>query len=89
MLAAVTDLTFNARGYAAVLGNNVLTALYLIMVKNTPGSSGLTTTGLLFYNSTLSLPLLGAALALSGEPAGVFAFPALRASGFQARWKPR
>ena len=85
IIAALTDLTFNAWGYTAVLGNDVLTALYLIMVKNSPASSGLTTTGLLFYNSALSLPLLGAALALSGEPAAVAAFPALASRSFQVR----
>ena len=84
IIAALTDLTFNLRGYAAVIGNNFLTALYLIMVKTTPSSSGLTTTGLLFYNSALSLPLLAAALLLSGEPAGVLAFPRLRSVTFQA-----
>lgn len=45
LLAAATDLTFSVRGYAAVLGNDVLTSLYLIMVKNTPSTSGLTTAG--------------------------------------------
>lgn len=45
IVAALTDLTFNARGYAAVLGNNLLTALYLIMVKHTPAASELSTTG--------------------------------------------
>ena len=80
----MTDLTFNLRGYVAVIANNFLTALYLIMVKTTPSSSGLTTTGLLFYNSALSLPLLAAALLVSGEPAGVLAFPRLRSVTFQA-----
>ena len=55
-MAAATDLTFNPRGYAAVAGNDLLTALYLILVKNAPPAAGLTTTGLLFYNSLLSLP---------------------------------
>ena len=85
VIAALTDLTFNLKGYAAVIGNNFLTALYLIMVKTTPSSSGLSTTGLLFYNSALSLPLLAAALVVSGEPAGVLAFPKLRSVTFQAR----
>ena len=50
-IAAMSDLTFNLYGYAAVLGNDFLTALYLILVKNTPATAGLTTTGLLFYNA--------------------------------------
>ena len=41
LIAAATDLSFNPRGYAAVLANDVLTSLYLIMVKNTPGTNGL------------------------------------------------
>ena len=65
--------------------NDFLTALYLILVKNSPASSGLTTTGLLFYNAALSLPLLGAAVAASGEPAGILAYPDKHSRGFQAR----
>lgn len=56
LIAAATDLTYNPRGYAAVLCNDVLTALYLIMVKNT--NKGLTTTRMLFYNATISIPML-------------------------------
>ena len=41
LMAAATDLSFNPRGYAAVLCNDLLTSLYLIMVKNTPVSNGL------------------------------------------------
>ena len=41
LIAAATDLSFNPRGYAAVLANDLLTSLYLIMVKNTPASNGL------------------------------------------------
>lgn len=44
LLAAVTDLSFNLFGYTAVIGNDFATALYLIMVKNTPAASALTTT---------------------------------------------
>ena len=39
LMAAATDLSFNPRGYAAVLCNDLLTSLYLIMVKNTPVSN--------------------------------------------------
>ncbi|KAK9847135.1 hypothetical protein WJX84_008518 [Apatococcus fuscideae] len=77
LVAAATDLTFNAYGYAAVLFNDFLTASYLIMVKNTPAASALTTTGLLFYNATLSLPLLMGAVWSSGEWDGLWAYPLL------------
>lgn len=45
IVAAATDITFNLRGYVAVLANDVLTSLYLIMVKNSPAGAGLSTTG--------------------------------------------
>jgi hypothetical protein len=45
LIAAATDLTFNPVGYLAVLLNDLLTSLYLIMVKNTPATNGLSTTG--------------------------------------------
>ena len=82
-MAAATDLTFSAYGYAAVFINNFLTALYLIMVKNSPATSGLSTTGLLGYNAALSLPMLGAALLLSREPSRMRAYPGFRWPGFQ------
>ncbi|KAK9820998.1 hypothetical protein WJX81_006546 [Elliptochloris bilobata] len=83
-VAAATDLAFSLWGYTAVVLNDFLTALYLILVKNSPASSGLTTTGLLFYNAALSLPLLGAAVAVSAEPAGILAYPDKHSRGFQA-----
>ena len=33
LVAAATDLSFTLYGYSAVLGNDLLTALYLIMVR--------------------------------------------------------
>jgi hypothetical protein len=77
LIAAATDLSFNPAGYGAVLLNDVLTSLYLIMVKNTPATNGLTTTGMLFYNSTLSLPMLVAAVVAMGEPARIAVHPQL------------
>ena len=53
IIAAVTDLSFNALAYAAVLFNDVMTALYLSMVKNVSASNNLSTTGILFYNSIM------------------------------------
>ena len=84
VVAAATDLTFSLYGYMAVIANNFLTALYLIMVKNSPVTSGLTTTGLLGYNAALSLPLLTAALAISNEPRRIRFYPGFRWHGFQA-----
>lgn len=57
-IAALTDLSFSPYGYGAVLCNDLLTSLYLIMVKNAPATRNLTTTRMLFYNSTMSIPLL-------------------------------
>lgn len=83
VVAAATDLTFSLYGYVAVIINNFLTALYLIMVKNSPATAGLTTTGLLGYNAALSLPLLTAALALSNEPRQIRLYPGFRWHGYQ------
>lgn len=83
LIAAATDLTFNATGYLAVLGNDLLTSLYLIMVKNMPATNGLSTTGMLFYNSTLSLPMLAAAVFLTGEPERMLRYPKLFQPRFQ------
>lgn len=33
MLAAATDLNFSVSGYAAIAANNLMTALYLVMLK--------------------------------------------------------
>lgn len=70
-------------GYASVGLNDFLTALYLVMVKRSPGTQGLTTTGLLFYNATLSMPALALALAISGEPQQLARFPDLHSRGFR------
>lgn len=83
LMAAATDITFNFQGYMAVLANDVLTSLYLIMVKNTPASNGLSTTGMLFYNSTLSIPMLVLAVVIAGEPFGVAQYPLLMSRSFQ------
>ena len=75
-------------GYAAVIINDFLTALYLIMVKNSPATSGLSTTGLLSYNAALSLPMLGVALLLSREPRRMLLYPGFRWPGFQVETAP-
>lgn len=83
LMAAATDLSFNPRGYAAVLCNDLLTSLYLIMVKNTSASNGLSTTGMLFYNSMLSLPMLFGAVIVKGELTHMAEYPLLWHRTFQ------
>lgn len=85
LIAAATDLTFNPSGYAAVMCNDLLTSLYLIMVKNTPATNGLSTTGMLFYNSTLSLPMLLGAMMFMGEPVAILTYPQLYSPHFLVR----
>lgn len=104
LIAAATDLTYNPRGYAAVLLNDLLTALYLIMVKNT--NKGLTTTRMyaldlyllsrldshlfawdhslnrLFYNATISIPMLLVAVLATGELPALRLAPQLQSSQF-------
>lgn len=81
VLAALSDLSFNLTGYLAVFSNDMMTALYLILVKDSPAA--LTTTGVLFYNAALSLPLLAVATALSGEPSLIRDYPLKGDPGFR------
>lgn len=85
LVAAVTDLSYNPMGYLAVLCNDVLTSLYLILVKNTPATMGLSTTGMLFYNSTLSLPMLLMAMFYMGEPTALLSYQQLYNPQFLVR----
>lgn len=85
LVAAATDLSFNTTGYVAVLFNDMLTSLYLIMVKNTPETNGLSTTGMLFYNSTLSLPMLLTAVFVKGEPRAIASHPQIHNPHFLVR----
>lgn len=81
LIAAFSDLSFNLKGYLAVFGNDIMTALYLVLVKDSP--SKLTTTGVLFYNAALSLPLLAVATAMSGEHSLIRQYPRLDDTGFR------
>lgn len=81
VLAAATDLNFNAGGYAAVAANNLMTALYLVMIKQYR-LAAVDSKAMLFYSAALSVPLLGAAVVLFGEWAGVMAFDGAAAPGF-------
>lgn len=83
LVAASTDLTFNFYGYVSVGLNDFLTALYLVMVKRSPATQGLTTTGILFYNAVLSMPALALALAVSKEPWHLLTFPDLYSKSFR------
>ena len=49
----------------------------------TPALHSLSTTGLLFYNAALSLPLLAASLLASSEPRGILGFQGLLSPGLQ------
>ena len=81
MVAAATDLSFNAGGYAAIGVNNLMTALYLVMMKR-PSLSSLDSKAMLFYSAALSVPLLGGAAVVVGEPARVVAFTGAGRPGF-------
>lgn len=77
LIAAATDLTYNFTGYIAVFCNNIMTSLYLVMVKNTSVSNDVSTNGMLFYNSILSLPMLVMAVFIAGEPSQLINYPLL------------
>ena len=85
LIAAATDLTYSPYGYGAVLCNDILTSLYLIMVKNAPATKGLTTTRMLFYNSTMSIPLLFVAGLITKEPFRLIYAPQLQDTRFLVR----
>jgi len=84
VLAACTDLTFNAIGYSAIFFNDVFTALYLVLVKNIKGIKDISTVGLIFYNSALSLPLLLVGFVMSGELGRLGTYPYWHVPGLQA-----
>ncbi|CAD7697956.1 unnamed protein product [Ostreobium quekettii] len=77
LIAATTDLHMNIKGYLAVFINDIFTALYLVLIKNMKAAKELSTTGLLFYNSSLCLPLLAVAVVVSGELSTLRAYPRL------------
>lgn len=81
LLAAATDLNFNAAAYAAIAANNVMTALYLVMIK-LPNMASLDSKDMLFYSAVFSIPLLGIVAVAVGEPARVATFTGASAPGF-------
>ena len=65
VIAAATDLSFNAAGYFAVIINDFFTAGYLVMLKHFTPTKGMDSFSILFYNSLISVvPLLAATWAL-------------------------
>lgn len=84
VVAALTDLSFNPKGYAAVFVNNFVTALFLVMIKRTTAKAGLTTTGLLFYKAIMSVPMLVVLTMTSPEVAFAKTYPLLNTHTFRA-----
>lgn len=82
LIASATDLTFNARGYLAVLVNDLLQAAYLVIVKYVKDVDNLGTNGLLFYNSGISLLPLTLFCWLRGDFHEAFAYPYLGSPSF-------
>ena len=77
LVAALTDLAFNFRGYISILSNDLLTSVYLIMVKNLPAAKTTDTYTLLYYNAMISMMPLAITSVILGDPARILAHPAL------------
>eukprot|EP00457_Paulinella_chromatophora_P008440 gb/GEZN01008473.1/.p1 GENE.gb/GEZN01008473.1/~~gb/GEZN01008473.1/.p1 ORF type:complete len:419 (-),score=48.68 gb/GEZN01008473.1/:27-1283(-) len=58
LLAAVNDLAFDIRSYGFVLGNNLCTSLYGVVMKQKLNAKSLGSNGLVFVNSLCSIPFL-------------------------------
>jgi len=70
LIAGSTDLSFELFGYLFTLGNNVCTATYLILIKVLGAKTGpdaLSSFELLFYNSSMSLPIMALLAYYIGE----------------------
>ena len=77
LVAALTDLAFNLRGYISILSNDLLTSVYLIMVKNLPAAKATDTYTLLYYNAMISMIPLAITSVILGDPAKILAHPSL------------
>ncbi|CAG9462528.1 unnamed protein product [Pedinophyceae sp. YPF-701] len=75
LYAALTDLTFDAFGYAAVMVNNVCSSSFMFMVKYNAASKKLGTNGLLFYNSLMGGVSMLTLLFLNGDLERLRVFP--------------
>ena len=74
LVAGLGDLDLNFLGYGLALMSCVLQALYLVAAARAVDRCGLSTLGVLHYNSLLSMPLL--LLGVSQEWRQLLAFPA-------------
>jgi len=57
-IAGLGDWSFSGIGYALVLLNCVITALYLVYIAKTAAETKLNTFGLMYYNNLLSIPFV-------------------------------
>ena len=55
--AAITDLSFSISGYAAVFANNIMSAYYMILIKNRR-TEGITREKTMLYNAMVAAPIL-------------------------------
>lgn len=58
VIAALSDLSFDAGGYGMILANDLFTALYGISMKRALNGKSLSKSGLLFYNSLFSSAIM-------------------------------
>lgn len=92
LCGAITDLDFNAAGYAWQLVNCVFTAGYSLTLRGimdkvipiTCNKKKLDEYSMVLYNNVLSLPLLVIAAGINGEFTSLFQEPALYDFRFQA-----
>jgi len=68
IIAAFNDLTFEIHAYAVVFVANMVTALYLILIKRSASASQLSPFDLLYNNTIVALPMLFLFFVLSDEP---------------------
>ncbi|KFM24148.1 GDP-mannose transporter GONST1 [Auxenochlorella protothecoides] len=92
LCSALTDLSFNARGYAWQMANCAATAAYSLALRGTMDKiAPLTVSGrkmdefsMVFYNNLLSLPFIALLMAASGEAGRVWSEPDLGNPAFMA-----
>jgi drug/metabolite transporter (DMT)-like permease len=53
-VAALSDVSFDAKGYAMILANDFLTAFYGITMKRAMSGKSVTKSSLMFYNALFS-----------------------------------
>ena len=66
-IAALKDLTFDPVSYVLVFLTNLFTALYTISIASVKRESNLSVFAMLFYNTTLTLPMLVVLGLLTGD----------------------